>query len=89
MLSLWLKVQLQDGKECIAIKELYEVLKDHPNPFMQDLVTASFQCNYQDVFSHLVGMSLLSSQQLDECGSENIVHITVINACFQQSLTCI
>ena len=67
---VWLKVQFQDGKECTAIKELYKVLKDHRNPFMQDLVMASFQYNYQDLFSHLVGMSQLCSQQLDECGTE-------------------
>ena len=54
---------------------------------MQDLVTASFQYNYQDVFSHLVRMSQLCSQQLDECGTENVVRITLINTSFQQSLT--
>ena len=35
------QVQFQDGKECIAIRELYNLLKDHKNPYMQDLVTAS------------------------------------------------
>ena len=84
---VWLKVQFQDEKECTTIKELYKVLKDHRNPFMQDLVTASFQYNYEDVFSHLVGMSQLCSQQLDECGTENVVRITLINTSFQQSLT--
>ena len=35
------QVQFQDGKECIAIRELYNLLKDHKNPYMQDLETAS------------------------------------------------
>lgn len=81
------KVQFQDGKECIAIKELYKVLKDHRNPFMQELVLASYQQNYLEEFSQLAGLSPLSSQQLDDCGTENVVRVTLINPSFQPSLT--
>ncbi|KAJ7386850.1 hypothetical protein OS493_006882 [Desmophyllum pertusum] len=33
----------QEGKESLAIKELFKVLKDHSNHFMQELVSASYQ----------------------------------------------
>ena len=37
------KVPCQEGKESNAMKELFKVLKDHSNRFMQQLVTASYQ----------------------------------------------
>ncbi|KAL9960800.1 hypothetical protein ACROYT_G034302 [Oculina patagonica] len=80
------QVQFQDGKECLAIKELYKVLKDHRNPFMQELVLASYQRSYVDEFSHLPAMSPLSSQQLEDCGTENVVRVTLVNPSFQPSL---
>ena len=54
---------------------------------MQELVTTSFQHNYQNEFRHLVGLTPLCSQQLEECGSENVVRLTLVNPSFQQSLT--
>ena len=47
----------------------------------------SFHAKSRDGFSHLFGMSQLSSQQLDKCGTENVVCITLLNTSFQQSLT--
>ena len=37
------KVPYRQGKESLAMKELFKVLKDQNNKFMQDLVTASYQ----------------------------------------------
>lgn len=54
---------------------------------MQELVTTSFQHNYQNEFRDLVGLTPLCSQQLEECGSENVVRVTLVNPSFQQSLT--
>ena len=54
---------------------------------MQELVTTSFQHNYQNEFRDLVGLTPLSSQQLEECGSENVARLTLVNPSFQQSLT--
>ena len=47
------QVQFQDEKVCMAIKELYKMLKDHKNPFMQELVTASYQYSFRGVYQSL------------------------------------
>ena len=81
------QVHFQDGKECAAIKELYSLLKDHRNPYMQELVTASYQHSYQEEASKLLGGVEMLTQELDECGTENVVCMTLINQGFKQSLT--
>lgn len=80
------QVHFQDGKECTAIKELYNLLKDHRNPYMQDLVTTSYQHSYQEEASSLLGGFEVFTQELDECGTENVVRVMLINQGFQQSL---
>ena len=50
-----LQVQFQEGKVSPATAELYKVLKDHKNPFMQDLVSSSFKHCYQDEARKVVG----------------------------------
>ena len=79
-------VHFQDGKECAVIKELYNLLKDHRNPYMQDLVTASHQHSYQEEASSLLGGFEMFTQEQDECGTEKVVRVTLINQGFQQSL---
>ena len=81
------QVHFQDGKECAAIKELYSLLKDHRNPYMQDLVTASYQHSYQEEASKLLGGVEMLTQELDECGTENVVRVTLTSQGFKQSLT--
>ena len=68
-------------------KELYNLLKDHRNPYMQELVKGSYQHNYRDEFSSLLGMSLMDSQEVADCGTENVVRVTLLNSSFQPSLT--
>jgi len=80
------QVHFQDGKECTAIKELYNLLRDQKNPYMQDLVTATYQHSYQEEASSLLGGFEMFTQELDECGTENVVGVTLINEGFQQSL---
>ncbi len=53
---------------------------------MQELVLALYQRNNVEEFNHLAGMSPLSSQQLDDCGTENVVRVTLANPSFQSSL---
>ena len=79
------QVHFQDGKECTAIKELYNLLKDHRNPYIQDLVTTSYQQSYQEEVSSLLGGFEMFTQELDECGTENVLRVTLINQGFQQS----
>ena len=50
-----LQVQFQEGKVSPATAELYKVLKDHKNPFMQDLVSSSFKHCFQDEVRKVVG----------------------------------
>ena len=79
------QVQFQDGKESPAIKELYKVLKDHKNQYMQDLISSSFQRSYEEEARNLMGDDLYT-QELEACGNENVVRITLINSKFQTSL---
>ena len=53
---------------------------------MQDLVTASYQHSYQEEASSLLGKFEMFTQELDECGTESVVRVTLINQGFQQSL---
>ena len=71
----------------MAIKELYKTLKDHKNPFIQELVTTFYQCSFHEENRSLRGLSPLSSQEQEDCGGENVVRVTLINPSFQQSLT--
>lgn len=85
-----MQVQFQDGLECSAIKELYNLLKDHKNPYMQDLVTASYQHSYREEMSNALGIPGIAemvSQELENRGAENVVRVTLINPSFQPSLT--
>ena len=79
------QVQFQDGKECIAIRELYNLLKDHKNPYMQGLMTASYEHNYREELSSLLATS--QPQELEGCGTENVLRVTVVNPSFQQPLS--
>lgn len=65
-----LQVQFQDGRESPATAELYEVLKDHKNAFVQDLVRSSFKHYHEDEARKVVGDDGLCTQELDDCGTE-------------------
>ncbi|CAH3146145.1 unnamed protein product, partial [Porites lobata] len=71
--------------KCIAIRELYNLLKDHKNPYMQDLVTASYEHNYREELSSLLATS--QPQELEGCGTENVVRVTIVKPSFQQPLS--
>ena len=79
------QVHFQVHNECTAIKELFNLLKDHTNPYIQDLVTTSYQHSYQEEVSSLLGGFEMFTQELDECGTANVVRVTLINQGFQQS----
>ena len=67
------------------MKELFKVLKDHNNKFMQDLVTAS----YQQCFLTVAEGFLSDSESMDEeeCGTENVVSVRVIQALFKSTVS--
>ena len=69
------------------MRELYKVLKDHKNPFMEDLVQSSYRHTFAMEYRNVVGAGNLSLQELDDCGTENVVRVTLISSRFQTVLT--
>lgn len=63
------------------------LLKDHKNPYMQDHVAASYQHSYREEMSNALGIAVMDLQELEKCGSENVVRVTLINPSFRPSLT--
>ena len=79
-------MQFQEEKESPATAELCKVLKDRKNPFMQDLISSSFKRCYQDEERKVIGHNGLCTQELDDCGTENVVWVTLVNPKFHTSL---
>ncbi|KAL9963708.1 hypothetical protein ACROYT_G027241 [Oculina patagonica] len=75
-----------EGKECEAMRELYKVLKDHKNPFMEDLVQSSYRHTFAMEHRNVVGAGNLSLQELDNCGTENVVRVTLVSSRFHSVL---
>lgn len=69
------------------MRELYKVLKDHKNPFMEDLVQSSYRHTFAMEHRNVVGAGNLSLQELDDCGTENVVRVTLVSSRFQTVLT--
>ncbi|KAJ7378907.1 hypothetical protein OS493_019601 [Desmophyllum pertusum] len=69
------QIPCQEGKESLAMKELFKVLVDHSNRFMQELVSAS----YQHCF--------VSEVEKQECGTENVVRVRLVHASFKSILS--
>ena len=61
------------------MKELYKVLKDHKNPFMEELVRCSYRSSFAKEMESTSGAETLCSQDLDECGTESVVRLTIVN----------
>ena len=72
----------REGKESFAMKELF---KDHNNAFMAELVKSSYRHCYEDEFEKFMGEA--QSQDIEECGAENIVRICLVDHSFQSSLS--
>ena len=68
------------------MKELYKVLKDHKNPFMEELVRCSYRSSFAKEMESTGGTETLCSQDLDECGTESVVRLAVVNPQFEQPL---
>lgn len=62
-------------------------MKDHRNQYMQNLVTTSYQHHYREQFSSVLGISPIDSQEVNDCGTENVVRVTLVNRRFQAPLT--
>ena len=67
------------------MKELFKVLKDRKNPFMEELVNSSYQHCFLDEFESFLGDA--GSVDLDECGTENVVRVWLVDPSFHSSLS--
>ena len=67
------------------MKELFTVLKEHNNSFMVELVNSSYKYCFQDEFESVLGE--VDSIDVDECGTENVVRICLIDHSFHSSLS--
>ena len=68
------------------MKEFFKVLKDHSNQFMQELVNSSYQHCFMSVVDDFLEDSA-SSVDTDECGTENVVRVCVVDSSFQSVLS--
>ena len=53
---------------------------------MQGLVRSSYRHCYEEEVSKVVGADVLFTQELDDCGSENVVRVTLVNQKFHSPL---
>ena len=67
------------------MKELFKVLKDNNNAFMAELVESSYRHCFEDEFEKFLGEA--QSQDIEECGAENVVRICLVDHSFQSSLS--
>ena len=67
------------------MKELFKVLKDHRNPFMEELVNSSHQYCFRDEVQSFVGDA--DSVDLDECGTEKVVRVWLVDPSFHSNLS--
>ncbi|KAJ7315079.1 hypothetical protein OS493_038971 [Desmophyllum pertusum] len=79
------QVPCHEGKESGAMRELFKVLKDHKNTFMEELVNSSYQYCFLEEFESFTGEP--DSVDLDECGTENVVRVCLVDPSFNSSLS--
>lgn len=66
------------------MKALYNVLKDHKNPMIQDLINSSYEHSCREEMEILVGDGdLLDS---DNCGTESAARVCLVNPSFNAAL---
>ncbi|KAJ7378897.1 hypothetical protein OS493_019588 [Desmophyllum pertusum] len=79
------QILCQEGKELLAMKELFKVLKDHSNRFMQELVSTSYQhCFVSEVENVFEDPGFIDAE---ECGTENVVRVRLVHASFKSILS--
>ena len=79
------KVPCREGKESVAMKELFKVIKDHSNGFMQDLVTSSYQhCFISEARTFLEDPDDID---IEGRGTENVVRVCVVQSSFKSVLS--
>ena len=67
------------------MKELFKVMKDHSNGFMQDLVTSSYQhCFISEAREFLEDPD---DMDIEQCGTENVVRVCVVQSSFKSVLS--
>ena len=87
IVSLFLvtKVSCREGKESVAMKELFKVMKDYSNGFMQDLVTSSFQHYF--ISEARTFLEDPDDIDIEGCGTQNVVCVCVVQSSFKSVLS--
>ena len=67
------------------MKDLFKVLKDHTNSFMEEPVSSPYQYCFRGEFESFVGEA--DSVDLDECSTENVVRICLVDPTFCSSVS--
>ena len=67
------------------MKELFEVMKDHCNGFMQDLETSSYQYCFISEARKL--LEYPDDMDIKECGTENVVRVFLVQSSFKLILS--
>ncbi|XP_044165370.1 uncharacterized protein LOC114957052 [Acropora millepora] len=67
------------------VRLLFKVLKDHNNTFMAELVESSHRHCFEHEFEKFLGEA--QSQDLEECGAENVARVCLGDHSFQSSLS--
>ena len=70
------------------MKQLYKVLKEHKNQHMENLVLSSYRHCYRQEARKVMDndSDFIDTQDLEECGKENVVRVTIMNKKFEPSL---
>ncbi|KAL9982936.1 hypothetical protein ACROYT_G005051 [Oculina patagonica] len=76
------QVPCYEGKESVAMKELFQVLKDHKNPMIQELVNNSYQTCFQREMETFFGDCDVDC----DCGTENVARCCLINPSYSSTL---
>ncbi|KAL9960427.1 hypothetical protein ACROYT_G033882 [Oculina patagonica] len=74
------QVPCYEGRESAAMKSLYNVLKDHKNPMIQDLVNSSYEHCCTEEIEMVVGDGDLFDSE--NCGTESAARICLVNPSF-------
>ena len=67
-----------------GVEGAIKALKDHKNPLMhtEEWLRDPFRCSLARELESTGGAKMLCSQDLDECGTESVVRLTVVNPQF-------
>ena len=80
-----LQVPCCEDRESTAMKTLYNALKDHKNPMIQDLINSSYEHCCRGEMEILIGDGDLLDSAVN-CGTESAARVCLVNPAFNSPL---